>query len=258
MEYKIFETLIKEVESGKSVAMLTLIKKTGKSPSKPGMIMLVTKDKTYSTIGGGVLEYSAVIKARELLKLGKDSLELFESNGDSTPSKDCGKSIEVYIKIFKPDNKLLIVGCGHVGTSVYNIAKTQKFNITLFDDREQFCNRERFPDANILVGDVKKNLEEFNIDDSTYIVLSRHSHDADEEALETVIGRNACYIGMLGSKVKISKIRENLLNKGYKEEELDKIHSPVGINVGSSLPEELAVGILAEIIMIKNQLKVNN
>lgn len=253
MEHEILRTLTEKVDLGKKVALITLIRRSGTSPSVPGMIMAVLEDETFGTIGGGALEYQAVLKARECLKKGEGSVEYFENTKCTDGREKVGSSAEVYIKIFKPRNKLLIVGCGHVGTNIYNVAKTQKFRIVLFDDREQMCNEERFPDAEIVFGNVPENLKNYDIDRDTYIVVSRHSHDADEEALETVLGRNAGYIGMLGSRKKIQKISSNLVEKGISEEEIKKVYAPIGIDVGTNSPDELAVGVIAQILMVKNE-----
>ncbi len=253
MEHEILRTLTEKVDDGMTVALITLIRRSGTSPSVPGMIMAVLEDETYGTIGGGGLEYQAVLKARECLKTGEDSIEYFENRKCTDADNKVGSSAEVYIKIFKPRNKLLIVGCGHVGTNIYNVARTQKFKIVLFDDRESFCNKERFPDAEIVFGNVVENLKNYNIGSDTYIVISRHSHDADERALEAVLGRNAGYIGMLGSRTKIKKITNNLISRGISGEEIEKVYAPIGINVGTNSPDELAVGVLAQILMVKNE-----
>lgn len=253
MEYEIFKSLTKRVERGETVALAMLIKKGGVSPSKPGMLMAVFKDGSIrGTIGGGNLEYQVVMESLLCINSGENRYKLFRANTDEESEIDCASSAEVFIKVFKPDNKLIIVGCGHVGTNLYNVARTQKFQMALFDERKDICNNEKFPEGELFSDDVIESLKNYDIDENTYIVICRHSHEADEAALECVLGRGAGYIGMLGSRAKVQKIKGNLAAKGIPEEYLERVSSPIGIDIGSSAPEQLAIGIMAQILRTKN------
>ncbi|MDO5708172.1 MAG: XdhC/CoxI family protein [Andreesenia angusta] len=251
MEFNIFNKIIEKVENGQRAALLTSIKKTGVSAGKPGMIMAVFQDgSSYGTIGGGNLEYKAVKEAKDCIISGENKYVKVQKDDIND---DCGNTLEVFIKIFKPKNKLLIIGCGHVGTNIYNVARTQNFDIALFDDREEYCNRRRFPNGELILGDVVENLKNYLVNDNTYIAVCRHSHYADQEVLESLLKRDFAYIGMLGSNKKIESIKKNLLAKGITESEFEKLYAPIGIDIGSSSPDELGIGILAQILMVKNK-----
>lgn len=254
MEYQIFGKIKEKIELGQKVALATLIEKTGTSPGKPGMLMAVFEDKTtLGTVGGGNTELNTIKSCVKRIESEKSGIEIFQNKCcKGTDEKTNENRVVIFINIFIPKEKLFIVGCGHVGSNFYNVAKTQNFDIYLFDDREGFCNKDKFPTAKTFNCDVKKELEKVNIDKNTYIVLCRHNHKADEEALEMVIGKGAKYIGMLGSKKKVESIKNNLREKGYGEKDLKEIVSPIGIDIGSSIPSELAIGIMAQILIRKN------
>lgn len=256
MECQIFDKLTEKIRMGEKAALATLVKKTGTSPAKLGMMMVVFEDgKTLGTIGGGDMEFRTVKKCLERIESEESGYEVFSSSGceDKSEKNDYDSSSEIFIRVFIPKNRILIVGCGHVGTNFYNVARTQNFDIALFDDREEFCNRDRFPEGELFLGNVPENLRSYNISEKTYVVVCRHNHEADQKALETLIGRGAAYIGMLGSRKKIKNIKGNLTEKGFSEEELNEIVTPIGIDVGSSAPDELGVGIMAQILIEKNK-----
>lgn len=225
METLALEKVIEEVQKNKSVALVTVINESGISPSKVGQTMALIEDgTTFGTIGGGHVEFEITKSVLECLKSGESKTHTYR--GESAV-------VEVFIKVFKEKKKLLIVGGGHVAHELYKIAHIQKFHISVFDSREECANRERFEFADeIFSGSVADNLRDYNIDETCFIVACGPTHTQDEDTLRVCIGRDARYIGMLGSRKKISKIKENLLEQGISKEELDKIYAPIGITTG--------------------------
>jgi len=143
-------------------------------------------------------------------------------------------------------------GPGHIAEKLCKIAHVLGYAITVLDHRRDRLNAKLLPHVeNFVQGDIKENLRNIHIDSSTYIVIATHGHKFDQDALEAALGRGAKYIGMIGSKNKIETCFNNLINKGFKEEDLSRVHTPIGLDLGGEAPEEIALAIMAEIQAVK-------
>ncbi|GIW81427.1 MAG: xanthine dehydrogenase [Gemmatales bacterium] len=155
-----------------------------------------------------------------------------------------------------PRVTLLIVGGGHVGEAVARLAAEVDFDIWILDDRERYASQERFPMAKRrIVGDIGASLQRLvaeAIDPSFFCVIVTRGHAHDEEALFHLAPSNAAYVGMIGSKRKKKLIYEDLMAKGIPEATLAKVHSPVGLEIGSQTVPEIAISIVAELIACRN------
>jgi xanthine dehydrogenase accessory factor len=149
-------------------------------------------------------------------------------------------------------SNLYIFGAGHVSQFLSKVAKLVDFNVTVIDDREEFANRERFPEADsIIVEDFNKVFDALNFTTNSYIVIVTRGHSHDALVLEKSIEQPTCYIGMIGSKRKVRMVLEHLGEKGIQKEILESIHAPVGIDINSETPQEIAVSIVAELIQVR-------
>ncbi|MBW4874892.1 MAG: XdhC family protein, partial [Paeniclostridium sp.] len=165
-----------------------------------------------------------------------------------------GGYIKGYIKVFKPKPKILIIGAGHVGSALYKISKTLDFYSIIVDDRDEFANKQRFKDANeVYSGDIGKILQSINLNDNTYVVIATRGYEKDIEALRVIIDKDVSYIGMIGSKKKWRTLQSELLSEGVDENLLNSVYSPVGLNISSNDIDEIAFGIMAEILLVKNK-----
>jgi xanthine dehydrogenase accessory factor len=152
-----------------------------------------------------------------------------------------------------PRCRLLIVGAGHVGQAVAQLAAQADFDIWIMDDRERYANQTRFPSAErILVGDLGATLAQLELDQQTYCLIVTRGHAHDEEALYHLAGSPARYVGMIGSKRKIRLIFDDLAAEGIAPEALERVHAPVGLHIGSQTVPEIAVSIVAELIAQRN------
>ena len=154
-----------------------------------------------------------------------------------------------------PRITLLIVGGGHVGQAVAELASSVDFDIWVLDDREKYASRERFPSAQKrLVGDIGGTLKEIvnDIDSGMYCLIVTRGHNHDEEALYHLARTGAGYVGMIGSRRKIKLIYDDLRAKGISDEALAKVHAPLGLNIGSQTVPEIAISIVAELIQRRN------
>lgn len=149
--------------------------------------------------------------------------------------------------------RLIIVGAGHVGQKVGELAAACDFDVWAVDDREQYCNAERFPQAKrLIVGDIDTALSGLDIDHNTYCLIVTRGHQHDEEALYHLAETPARYVGMIGSQRKIKMIFEDLLREGISREALSRVYAPLGFDIGSQTVPEIAVSIVAELIAHRN------
>lgn len=153
-----------------------------------------------------------------------------------------------------PRCRLLIVGAGHVGQAVAELASQVDFDVWVLDDREKYASRERFPTAlRLIVGDIGKTLKEFETDANTYCLVITRGHSHDEEALYHLAEKPARYIGMIGSKRKIRMIFDDLLKEGISAEALSRVYAPLGLDIGSQTVPEIAISIVAQLIGHRNR-----
>lgn len=255
MYEEIIKKIYEELERGNRVAMVTLTEVRGSSPGKQGAIMAYFKDGAImGTVGGGPVEHAVIQKCIETLKTGIDmNFEYSLDKNSSEVSMKCGGAIKGYIKLFNPKSKLLIVGGGHVGHAIYNLSTTLDFHTIVVDDRSEFANYERFPLANeVYSGNISQILNKIELTDNTYVVIATRGFDKDLEALREIISNNVSYIGMIGSSKKWINLKDELINEGICEELLDRVYAPIGLNISSDKVEEIAFGILAEVLLVKN------
>ncbi|MFA7250099.1 MAG: XdhC/CoxI family protein [Dehalococcoidia bacterium] len=159
---------------------------------------------------------------------------------------------ELMIQLFEAPARLVVIGAGHVGLAVATLGDFVGFDITVLDDREEFANRERFPMAEAIYdGDTTAALDAMTFDERTYVVLVSRGHKQDEDALRHVVGRGAVYVGMIGSRRRTATVIQHLAEEGLDMEALDAVSTPVGLDLGAETPEEIALSILSEIVMLR-------
>lgn len=246
MEEKILKEIFERVNRGEKAGLITVTETSGSTPRKAGTIMGIFKDSIVGTIGGGNVEYKLINLTREMLDTDEVCREFsYNLTTDDELRMNCGGNMKGVIKIFSPSPKLLICGAGHIGQKLFNIGKNLSFNIKIIDDREEL--KRDCPE--LTLGSFDEILKNEIITDETYIVIATRGHLLDEKVLNLVKGRGAKYIGIIGSRKKITALKENLEKAG---EIKDSIYAPVGLKISDGTPEEIAIEILAEILKIKN------
>lgn len=189
-------------------------------------------------------------------RTSEDGTEVELIQNGKTIYADSDKPLEEYrAEYIKTEPHIVVFGAGHVSKALYDMAQLLAMSVTVIDEREETANIERFPYAEIIC----RPYEEFFSSDHQffrpYYVIMTHGHSYDSRALEWVIRRPAAYIGMIGSKGKVSATYQKMLEKGYSQSELDFVHSPIGLKIGAVTPEEIAVSILSEIISVFRSVK---
>ncbi|CAH2212507.1 XdhC family protein [Tepidibacter aestuarii] len=261
MEYKVLDQISDEIKLNKKVALATITRVEGSTPRKEGSMMGIKEDGSiFGTIGGGKLELVVMEHAKKCIINGESKRFNFKLTDDKgSLHMQCGGEAEVFIKVFNTFDKLFIIGGGHIALELYELGKMLDFYTIIVEDREEFCNINRFPKADELkVGNIQQVIDEYNIDDSSYIVIVTRGHKHDEIALKAIIDSEAKYIGMIGSKNKTKYIMDNLKNEGVSQQKLDKVYAPIGISLGGETPKEIAFSIMAEMLMVKNNGSLNH
>jgi xanthine dehydrogenase accessory factor len=248
----IYEEIVQLRRTGRRGAVATIVNVRGSIPSFKTAKMLVRDDGSIAgTIGGGCVEAEVWQAARDVMESERPRTLTFDLNQD--PKYDtglvCGGTLEIFIEPILPPAELYIFGAGHVATSLYKVATLAGFDITLVDDREAYANRERFPDAHeVIAADFDKATSRLQLSESSYIVIVTRGHHDDMRVLRWAVQTPARYIGMIGSKRKTIAIFKELQQAGLAPELFDRVHAPVGLDIGAITPEEIAVAIAAELI----------
>ena len=224
---------------GRPVALASLVRGVGGTGDSIGSKLFIHEDgTTQGTLGDSDLDLGAVKKARELMAHGRSEYVISENGA------------EYFIEAYTTPPQLVICGGGHVSKAIAPLAKSLGFRLFITDDREEFANDERFPEADMVVPLKPEDaLPRLPINPNTFIVVATRGHRYDNAALEAAAKTPARYVGLLGSKRKTILIYEDLIRAGLPTERIKAIRSPIGLDIHARTPEEIAVSIMAEVLM---------
>jgi xanthine dehydrogenase accessory factor len=234
--------LIHSIEEGRSVALVTVVKAAGKYTSAWGQRALVWPDREpLGSLGLGALEARALADAMAALSQRQSQILSYE-----------GDQVELFVEVQRRPPTLMIVGAGHVAQPLATLGKLIDFEVVVIDDRPQYANRERFPQADrVIAAPFRSTLHNWRIDADTFIVLVTRGHSHDVDCLLEVLDSPARYIGMIGSKRRIQAVFDLLeKERGIPREKFDRVYAPIGLDIGAETPAEIAMCIIAEIIKI--------
>jgi len=250
----IYQALSEIERNSESAALCTVVKSEGSTPRHMGSKMLVYPDSRFvGTVGGGELESRVIKAALESLKSG-NALTLSYTMADPARGDPgvCGGTVEVFVEPILPSAMIVVIGGGHVGKAVVHLAKWLGFRVAVSDDRKEFCNPESVPGADayypVEMGKLTENLK---VTPQTYLVVTSRGSSIDAHGLPSLLESEAAYIGVIGSKRRWLTTVKALKEKGVAKEKIARVHSPMGIELNAETPEEIAVSILAEILMLK-------
>lgn len=243
----IYQEVIKIKKEGGSAFLATLISVNGDFPKGEGTKVLVkSSDEEFGFLSSGVHW------EKEFLKEGKECLK--EKKPKLLVLNPVGKRMEILLEPIFSEPTVYLFGAGHISEQVAPLAKRVHFKVVVIDDRENFANRERFPEVDeIVVSEFKGCFDRLHMNDSSYIVIVTRGHLYDALVLEQAVKSDARYIGMIGSKRKIQTLYQKLLEKGISRENLNRVHAPIGIEINSETPEEIAISIVAELIKVRGE-----
>ena len=232
------EEIITAYEGGAPVAIASLMKVPEGSDLPVGSKLLLRENgSTSGSLGDEKLDSGAINDARRLMAMGRNDYITSESG------------VEYYIEAYTTPPTLVLAGGGHVSKAISNIASTLGFRIFVIDDRDEFSNAERFPEAEqTVVSDYGSAFEKLPIGTNSFIVIATRGHRYDASATASAIRTPASYIGLLGSKRKTILIFEELFAEGFSMEQIQSVRSPIGLNISARTPEEIALSIMSEIV----------
>ena len=256
MNQEVFTALAEALERGEEVALVTIVAAHGSTPQRVGAKMLVYPDgRTVGTIGGGCYENDAFWKAREAITQRRPMNVKYELNDDFAQETGlvCGGQMEVFIEPVEASPDVYVFGAGHVGYFVAKLAHEVGFRVHVIDDREKFASSERFGEGiDVIVDDIPEWLAAHTLPPTAYAVIVTRGHTHDLDALRALSAAPLRYLGLIGSKAKVRRIFDALVEEGTPQEALQGIHAPIGLDIGAITPQEIAVSIVAELIAAKH------
>ncbi|OGP26881.1 MAG: hypothetical protein A2038_01065 [Deltaproteobacteria bacterium GWA2_57_13] len=241
------EELIRIKREGRAAVLATITGAEENGKVEPGQKCLIRDGKVKT----GTIRHEELLQA--ILKESEARLKEERSKLVPLDLPGTGDKVEVFFEVLPAPPKLIVVGAGHIAVPLVKMAKILDFHVTVLDDRLQFANRERFPDADdIKVGDMAQTLKGIPVTPSTYIVLITRGHKYDEPCLREIIHGPAKYIGMIGSRRRIKACFQRFREEEeIAEEVIERVHAPVGLDIKTETPEEIALSILAETIKVR-------
>ena len=242
------------MKRGETAALVTVIRAQGSTPQRAGAKMLVFADgRIVGTIGGGCYENDASGRARLAIADGRSAVLHYELNDDFAQENGliCGGQMDVHVDPLQPDPHLYVIGAGHVGFQLARMAGDAGFHLHVVDDREKFASPERFPGADVIVEPIPDWLHRADMPAAAFVVIVTRGHQHDLEAVRALAARDLRYLGLIGSRAKVARIYDALAGEGMPLECLERVHAPIGFEIGAVTPAEIAVSILAELIAVR-------
>ncbi|MBI1761870.1 MAG: XdhC family protein [Acidobacteria bacterium] len=257
---QIAELLNEARQAGHSLALVSLLVQGATGARQTPHLVIDEQGKLLGgTLGDADLNELAARQAVALLAderaeiIVKQLEELPSLELDLNAIRQRNGEVRLLFELARPPLELLICGGGHVGQAIAKVGRLLDFNVTVIDDRAEFAARDKFPDpaVQLRAQDFVEALRSIHITPATHIVIVTRGHRHDEICLEEVIEKPARYIGMIGSRRRTTTIRERLKRAGVAPELLRCVHAPIGLDIGALTPEEIALAILAEIVLVR-------
>jgi xanthine dehydrogenase accessory factor len=250
----LFEEIVRMRRAGQRGALATIVHTNGSIPSYESSRMLVRDDGTIAgTVGGGCVEAEVWAAAKDVIRNEQPRKMTFNLNSEAGYDAGliCGGTLEIFVEPILPQPMLYLFGGGHVSTAVARVAHQAGFAIGVIDDRDAFANLERFPMASEIYTTYEEAFAKIKPTASSYLVIVTRGHKDDMRVVAWAVETEARYIGMIGSRRKVVSVYKALEKEGFPLEKFERVHAPVGLEIGALTPEEIAVSIAAELIAVR-------
>ena len=256
MNTTIYTEIQAALRKGQQVAVATVVKTSGAAPCGVGTKALVYSDGTMSGSFAGPKTDEKVMQAAQQAIHDRQSLlthvHLDADQGEAVGS--CGATLEIFFEILRPEPRLIIAGAGYVAQSLARLASTLDFRIVVVDDRRDLAIPAAFSEkVQMTFGDIPQTLRDLEPDESSWVVIVTRGHHLDKDALRAALESNAAYVGMIGSPSKVKRIFKDLQKDGIARERLAQVHAPIGLDLGAETPDEIALSIAAEMLMLRKK-----
>lgn len=270
----VYERIGELVRKGECFVLCSVTGTTGSTPRKEGAVMAVLPDGTgIGSVGGGQVEYECLLKAEEMLKTqsGKKETVLHFDLYPGSPDSDhvCGGEMDISLTVADPDDtalrerilglteankrrKVYIFGGGHVAQALVPVLAAVGFAPVVYEEREEFASKELFEEAEaVICGSFEHIGEYIGPKETDYIAIMTRGHEDDYTVLKQALSTNVEYIGLMGSRSKRAMLFGQLKKDGFEDKDLARVHNPIGLDIGSETPAEIAVSIAAELIAVR-------
>lgn len=250
----LFDEIVRLRRAGQKCALATIVQVNGSIPSYESAKLLVREDGSMAgTIGGGCVEAEVWAAAREVIETERPRHMTFSLGHDAAYDNGliCGGQLNVFVEPVMPQPQAIIFGAGHISKSLATVSKLAGWGVTVVDDREMFANRDRFPQADeVIAAEYEDAFSRLEVNTSSYIIIVTRGHRDDMLVLKWAVTTKARYIAMIGSRRKVISVVKELEAEGLPREAFDRIHAPMGLEIGAITPEEIAVSVAAEMIAV--------
>jgi xanthine dehydrogenase accessory factor len=238
---ELYEELKSRLDHEQGTALATLVAGTAHVGAK---LLVLPNKSTHGSLGLATLDERVIADAERAIWSGEARTHVYSVES---------ATYEVFIEGFPPPPRLIIVGAGHISIPLTIFAKTLNYRVVVVDARAAFATRERFPQADeVLVEWPDTCLEKMDLNPSTAVAVLTHDPKFDEPTLKVVLNHEVAYVGAIGSRKTSAERAERLLKQGLNEEQIQRIHGPIGLDLGGASPEEMALAIMAEIVAVQH------
>jgi len=255
---RVYEALLEARVARRPCVLVTVLEFKGSTPRKLGAKMLVLDDgQTIGTVGGGALEHALTGEAIEMLTSERDpTITTTTKHLTHELGMCCGGGVTVLMEpqVYAPT--LLLFGAGHVAEPLARIAAMADFEVIVVDERAELATQERFPSASqVLCESFEDVIDELRFDaKDTFAVIVTHDHGLDERIAREVLRRDFRFLGVIGSSRKREMFRKRLAAAGIPDEAIDRMQTPVGVDINAETPAEIAVSIVAELVRVRRDI----
>ena len=255
MATEFFHELKQAFNRNEPFVLCTVVETIGSSPGTVGQKMIVHRDgSTVGTVGGGINEERTRLAALGLFNSGGSSILTYDldnplEGGDPV----CGGKSRIFIELQAHEPRMVIFGGGHIGRVLAKMAVLARFRVALADERPEYANPELFPECvQVICKPFEEAVAEAGLDNNCHVAVLTPGHRKDFEVLEKVLPSAAPYVGLVCSAKKLVEMKQALIEKAIEKKRVDALFAPIGVNLGSTTPEEIAVEILAQIVAFRN------
>ncbi len=249
---RIVRELAAAIDRSVPIVLATVIDTRRSVPRHAGSKMLVYRDgRTTGSIGGGEMESRVIEEAVEIFRDGTPRLLSYElANPDRGDPGICGGEVNLYLEAYMPASTVFVIGCGHIGRAVVELAHWIGFRVVAYDDRPELADPEALADADVVVGgDFAAALRKAPITSETHVVVVSRNMAVDLDVLLLILDTPARSIGVMGSRRRWRATRTALQEAGVSADSLARLRAPIGLELNAETPEEIAISILSELVM---------
>jgi xanthine dehydrogenase accessory factor len=254
-DQKVIKALLEAQEQGQPVALATVIRTQGSMPRHAGSKMLVRHNgEIVGTVGGGAMEASVIRDALAALNDGQTRIATYRLNNleDGDPGV-CGGTADIFIEPIVVSHTLVVIGCGHVGKALAELGKWLGYRVMVSDDRPEFCTPQHIPGMQgYIVCKPAEITQHITLNPQTYVAAMTRGLPVDLDLIPALLNSNAAYIGVIGSRRRWALTVKALEERGISTDQLSRIHAPIGLELQAETPQEIALSIMAEIVMLRH------